>query len=159
MRTFIPDILCIHFIHSFHSFIARMGQEHQPHQDHHHQSSSWGAGQHSHGIAARLIRGPGRAQGGCRGGAMDEIGIARDFSRCEYVPVSCARKLTAEGINAQLEPLDKDGRALGPIWLWMIPHSGAADRFREERKTVKSWRISSSSSRRGTILPSLIRMS
>ena len=77
MRTFISDILCIHFIHSFHSLIARMGQKHQPHQDHHHhQSSSWGAGQHSHGIAARLIRGPGRAQGGCRGGAMDEIGIA-----------------------------------------------------------------------------------
>ena len=39
---------------------------------------------------------------------MDEIGIARDFSRCEYVPASCARKLTAEGINAQLEPLDKN---------------------------------------------------
>ena len=68
---------------------------------------------------------------------MDEIGIARDFSRCEYVPASCARKLTAEGINAQLEPLDKNGRALGPIWLWMIPHSGAADRFREERKNRK----------------------
>ena len=49
-----------------------------------------------------------RAQGGCRGGAMDEIGIARDFSRCEYVPASCARKFTAEGINAQLEPLDKN---------------------------------------------------
>ena len=39
---------------------------------------------------------------------MDEIGIARDFSRCEYVPASCARKFTAEGINAQLEPLDKN---------------------------------------------------
>ena len=51
------------------------------------QSSSWGAGQHSHGIAALLIRGPGRAQGGCRGGRWMKSAL----------PV--IRRATSESIN------------------------------------------------------------